>query len=134
MAGATMLSTFFRCVEKPVYPMAATIASALLNTVLNYILIFGAFGLPAMGANGAAIATTVSQFFNFFLILLMSFRQRNLLGKGLSDRRRIPFDWAQYTAMLLPILICEAAWSLGENVYAAIYGHMSTEESAAMNR
>ena len=34
--------------------------------------------------------------------------------------------------MLLPLLACEAMWSLGENVYAAIYGHMSTAASAAM--
>ena len=33
---------------------------------------------------------------------------------------------------LLPLFVCEASWSLGENVYAAIYGRMSTEQSAAM--
>ena len=34
--------------------------------------------------------------------------------------------------MLLPLLVCEVVWSLGENVYAAVYGHMSTDASAAM--
>ena len=34
--------------------------------------------------------------------------------------------------MLLPLFVCEASWSLGENVYAAIYGRMGTEQSAAM--
>lgn len=34
--------------------------------------------------------------------------------------------------MLLPLLLCEGSWSLGENVYAAIYGHMGTGASAAM--
>ena len=34
--------------------------------------------------------------------------------------------------MLLPLLACEVVWSLGENVYAAIYGHMGTASSAAM--
>ena len=33
---------------------------------------------------------------------------------------------------LLPLFVCEASWSLGENVYAAIYGRMGTEQSAAM--
>ena len=41
-------------------------------------------------------------------------------------------DWGQYLSMLLPLLVCEGMWSLGENVYAAIYGHMSTDASAAM--
>ena len=34
--------------------------------------------------------------------------------------------------MLLPILLCEWMWSLGENVYAAIYGHLGTDACAAM--
>ena len=41
MAGATLLSTMFRCIEKAQFPLYASIASAVLNTVLNYILIFG---------------------------------------------------------------------------------------------
>ena len=35
-------------------------------------------------------------------------------------------------SVLLPLFVCEASWSLGENVYAAIYGRMGTAESAAM--
>ena len=42
------------------------------------------------------------------------------------------FNWGQYLSMLLPLLGCEALWSLGENVYAAIYGRMGTGASAAM--
>ena len=41
MAGATLLSTLFRCLEKPRLPLYASILSALLNTGLNYIMIFG---------------------------------------------------------------------------------------------
>ena len=41
-------------------------------------------------------------------------------------------NWRQYWSMLLPLLVCEVVWSLGENVYAAVYGHMSTDASAAM--
>ena len=41
-------------------------------------------------------------------------------------------NWGQYWSMLLPLLVCEVVWSLGENVYATIYGHMSTDASAAM--
>ena len=35
-------------------------------------------------------------------------------------------------SVLQPLFVCEASWSLGENVYAAIYGRMGTEQSAAM--
>ena len=45
-----------------VRPMVASIAAVITNLVLNYLLIFGKFGLPALGAAGAAIATVISRF------------------------------------------------------------------------
>lgn len=131
LAAASMLSVYFRCIERPELPMISTIASAALNTVLNYVLIFGISRIPAMNTVGAGIATSVSQWFNFFIMLIMFLRM-----KPLTKKTTVPypsFHWGQYFSMLFPILICETAWSLGENVYTAIYGHMSTAESAAMN-
>lgn len=133
MAGATLLSTMFRCMEKARLPLYASIASAGMNTVLNYILIFGKFGFDPMGAEGAAIATLVSQCVNFFLMLLMLLRHNDYLKNPENVKKTASkINWEQYLNMLLPILVCEFMWSLGENVYAAIYGHIGTEASAAM--
>ena len=132
MAGATMLAAAFRCAEKPRLPRYAGIASALLNTVLNDLLIFGKCGFAAMGATGAGIATVLSQWVNFLLMLLFCRKTPPLPA---ADGRRTPpvrGRGRQYLAMLLPLLICEVTWSLGENVYAAIYGRMGTDASAAM--
>ena len=132
MAGATMLAAAFRCAEKPRLPLYAGIASALLNTVLNDLLIFGKCGFAAMGATGAGIATVLSQWVNFLLMLLFCRKTPPLPA---ADGRRAPpvrGRGRQYLAMLLPLLICEVTWSLGENVYAAIYGRMGTDASAAM--
>ena len=130
MAGATLLSTHFRCIEKAQLPLYASIASAVLNTGLNYILIFGKFGLSPMGANGAAIATVIAQCANFLIMLVLC--QGRLFQKTGHEQTKVRFNWQQYGAILLPILVCEFVWSLGENVYAAIYGRMSTQSSAAM--
>lgn len=133
MAGATLLSTLFRCMEKPKLPLYASLVSVAMNTGLNYILIFGKLGFAPMGAKGAAIATVVSQFANFLLILVMTPRYAPLLKRAkVRQPQTRRFDWTQYFAMLLPILVCEVVWSLGENVYTAIYGHIGTEDSAAM--
>ena len=133
IAGATLLSTLLRCMEKAQLPLYASIASALLNTGLNYLLIFGKLGLPAMGASGAAIATVVSTWVNFLLMLAMLGKHGAVLKKsGDSTQKPGKFNLRQYLSMLLPILVCEFLWSLGENIYAAIYGHMGTEASAAM--
>lgn len=134
MAGATLLSTFFRCMEKASLPLYAGIISALVNTVLNVILIFGKCGFPAMGVKGAAIATLIAQWVNLVLMLMMLKGNTSFLKRVPESRmhQAEPFNFVQYRAMLLPILICEVAWSLGENVYAAIYGHIGTMASAAM--
>lgn len=132
MAGATLLSTLFRCMEKASAPLYASIAAAILNTGLNYVLIFGKFGFSAMGAEGAAIATLVSQFANLLIMLVLALKYKGILAGNNSGCTVAKFNWKQYAAMLLPVLICEFVWSLGENVYAAIYGHLGTESCAAM--
>ena len=133
MAGATLLSTLFRCLEKPRLPLYASILSALLNTGLNYIMIFGKLGISPMGVHGAAFATVISQCANFLLMLLMLSQNGFLLKCNEGEpTATLRMNWGQYWSMLLPLLVCEVVWSLGENVYAAIYGHMSTDASAAM--
>ena len=132
-AGTVMLSTLLRCMEKAYLPLWAGLISMLLNTMLNYVLIFGRFGIAPMGIAGAAVATVVSQGAGFLLILLMYLMNRG----SFFDRRkeslgRQPFQWRQYGSILFPILICEFMWSLGENVYAGIYGRMGTVVCAAM--
>lgn len=133
LAGSTLLSTLLRCMDKAQLPLYASIASAVLNTGLNYLLIFGRLGLPAMGASGAAIATVISTWVNFLLMLAMLGRHGALLKTaGNSGEKMGKFNLMQYFSMLMPILVCEFLWSLGENIYAAIYGHMGTDASAAM--
>lgn len=133
MAGATLLSTIFRCMEKARLPLYASIVSAILNTILNYVLIFGKFGFAKMGTRGAALATVISQCVNFFIMFVMIFNEKTIFKKSEDgEKKKTGFNWKQYGNILFPILACEVAWSLGENVYAAIYGHMGTDASAAM--
>lgn len=127
MAGATMLATMFRCMEKTLFPLIATIASAVLNTGLNFILI------SKMGTKGAAIATLVSQAANFLVMFVLIFKyNEHLKSSEKQTETNTKFGFRQYFLILLPILISELLWSLGENVYAGIYGHIGTKASAAM--
>ena len=92
-AGSTLLSIAFRCAEKPGLPLYAGIVSAVLNTGLNELLIFGRLGLPAMGAAGAAIATVIAQCVNFLLLLLASKQLAFLRAKEVphkAERRHSP--------------------------------------------
>lgn len=139
-AGAALSAVLFRCMEKARLPLYASIASALLNTVLNYLLIFGRSGFPKMGTRGAAAATLIAQITNLLIMLCMLYI--HILRPAGKEHMTTPvsesaagmpaFHWRQYAAMLFPVLFCEFMWSLGENVYAAIYGHMGTDAAAAM--
>lgn len=133
VAGATLLATLFRCMEKTNLPLIASIVAAVLNTGLNYIFIFGKFGFDVMGAKGAAIATLISQIANFIIMFFLLFSNKECMEQIHGKYEKTSsFQWGQYATMLLPMLACEFFWSLGENVYAIIYGHLGTLECAAM--
>ncbi|WP_300220072.1 MATE family efflux transporter [Anaerovibrio sp.] len=133
MAGAILLSTMLRCMEKASLPLYASIVAAIVNTGLNYVLIFGKLGFAPMGVDGAAIATVMAQIANFLLILGAFLKSYRKTGSNFHFSLRLGTEgYRQYLWMLLPILITEFMWSLGENVYASIYGHMGTIACAAM--
>lgn len=133
MALTSMASVMLRCISRAVFPLIASILSILLNTGMNYILIFGRLGFSAMGMEGAAIASVLSQAIAciltvLFLILALK-KQHIQLGFDCKFGREMK---KLYLSILAPILVCEFLWSLGENVYGAIYGNLGTDPCAAM--
>lgn len=134
MGISSILAVMIRCLDKAVYPLYAGILSALVNTGLNYLLIFGRFGFPKLGVTGAAVASVISQFVNLFLILIMFCYVR--MQKGIRYRFSLTLGkegYRQFILMLLPILINEFLWSVGQNVNTFIYGHIGTGALAAMS-
>ena len=137
VAISTIMSVFLRCVGKAVFPLVASFLSALLNTGLNYLLIFGRGGFPAMGVQGAAIASVIAQAVAFGVTAFYFFRDRRFCQYGRAGHIRGVFqikgdETRQYLGILAPVLVCEFVWSLGENMYAVIYGRMGTAPCAAM--
>lgn len=130
MGISSILAVMIRCMDKAVWPLAAGIASAVVNTGLNYVLIFGHLGFPALGLTGAAIASLLSQVVNLLLIFILFCRLR----KGFRFHLRVGNAfWKQYLSMLWPLLVTEFLWSLGQNVNTFIYGHMASGDLAAMS-
>lgn len=133
IALVTMLGAMLRCLEHTRVIMYAGLSGTAVNIALNYILIFGKLGITPLGAKGAAIATVCGHSVNALILFVC------LLAKLRKDRLQMPFglmrkraDWIPFFQMLVPIFLSSLLWSLGENVYAAIYGHMGTDSTAAM--
>lgn len=131
-----MMSTLLRTIGYAKYPMYASVLSVILNTIINYILIFGKCGFPAMGLKGAAVATT---FVRIVELLIIVFEYAAIKSK-IDIKIKMNLIKTDYQKQFLtgalhilwPILMCEFMWSLGENVYAVIYGRMGTDACAAM--
>ncbi len=137
MTISTIMAVFLRCVRKAAVPLAASFFSVLLNTGLNYLLIFGRGGFPSMGVRGAAIASVIAQTAAFGVTAVCFCR--DVVFRSYGEREQIlavfrlkTEERKQYLGILAPILVCEFMWSLGENMYAVIYGRLGTEPCAAM--
>ena len=132
-ALSMIISVRMRCLEKASLPLACSIIASLLNTALNYLLIFGKFGFHTMGANGAAIATVISQIFNALLLAVAMMIVDKKIGLSFRFSPKLSkMTCGSYLAIFLPVLVIEFMWSLSENVYASVYGHIGTLECAAM--
>lgn len=126
---ATILAVQIRCKDHSEYPLYVSAAASVVNTVLNFVLIFGFIGMPALGVKGAAIASLFSQVVN--LALMVFFYAKNCSFKfGLRMNKE---EIWQYIVMLMPIVVNEFLWTVGQNVNTYIYGHMGTNELAGMS-
>ena len=86
-----------------------------------------------MGIKGAAIATLISQLFNLvFIAVGFALCIRKDGDKPVWSLRFCKITVRDYLVMIMPILVSEFLWSLGENVYSAIYGNIGTQACAAM--
>ena len=132
MAVSNILSSWLRCKEYATIPFLASFGAVIVNTGLNYLLIFGKFGFPCMAIKGAAIATLISQLFNLVFIVIGFV----LCIKKDGDKPVLSLHFKKitirdYLIMIMPILISKFLWSLGQNVESAVYGHLGTSNLAA---
>ncbi|MCI1305096.1 MAG: MATE family efflux transporter [Lachnospiraceae bacterium] len=67
---------------KTIYSTVAQICGALTNIVLDPIMIYGLFGLPAMGVDGAAYATVIGQFVSFLIAFILQVTKNKEIPSG----------------------------------------------------
>ena len=84
-------------------PMVASRIAVGVNLSLNYVLIFGAFGLPALGANGAAIATVTARFTELAVVA----------GWTHKNKVKNPFIVGAYRSMHVPKALSKDIWIKG---------------------
>ncbi len=117
-----------RSVESAKIGLYVSAASLTINAVLNYLLIFGKFGAPALGVRGAAIATLISRICETAIILVyvlridkrLKFKLRELL----STDKTLLRDFFKYGA---PIIAGQLVWAVNTLSASAIMGRLTAE-------
>ena len=117
-------------------PMRAAISGVLVNLVLNYILIYGKFGVPALGVRGAACATVISRYIELAILVATTHRhpEKFRFIPGAFRTLRIPIHLVrQITVKGMPLLVNEALWSLGVAMLSRCYSLRGLDVVAALN-
>lgn len=133
LMGTFMLSALMRNIGYAKYPMISGIVSVAMNTVLNYMLIFGKIGFPEMGVAGSGLATTISRFFEFLVLSMLYLKIHRKKEFRLVLHNRISASFVrQAFVIVIPLLASEILWGLGETLYGVVYGRIGTDQMAAM--
>lgn len=117
-------------------PMKAGIVAILVNLVLNYVLIFGHFGAPAMGVEGAAWATVISRYVECLIIVSWTHRHshRAAFIMGAFRNMRVPAALVKDIFKRgMPLLVNEALWSAGMALRVQSFSTRGLAMVAALN-
>lgn len=135
MVSQTYSSTLRECGET-VVPMKAGVAAVLVNLVFNYFLIYGKFGFPRLGVQGAAVATVLSRYVETGIVIAWTHThtEKNPFAKNLYRTLKVP---ANLTKKILikgtPLLLNESLWASGMAILAQCYSVRGLNVVAATN-
>lgn len=124
----------YRSIERPKIVLVSNAISYSLNILLNYCLVFGAFGLPKMGIAGAALGTLIARIVE---IGVMSIYAR-LIEKNIKLRFHdiLKVDRAlrsDFVKTMKPVMGHEIIWGCGMTMASIIMGQLATAAIAAYN-
>ena len=124
------LSASLRSANKAKYPMYVSMVVNVLNIIGNYTLIFGKFGMPALGVEGAAISTSICRFVSVVLLFIILFKKH--IPSFPKEYFR-PFPWIELKNLLkigIPSAGEHMSYSLSQVVIAYFINMISNEALA----
>jgi putative MATE family efflux protein len=135
IAFASSMAVGLRATHQPGVSTLFSTIGIIANIFFNWILIFGKFGLPAMGIVGAAVATVISGVIEIAMLYGYLYYKKHPLAFSLSDVLE-GVSWQKLLRFLklsVPTTFNFLTWSGGLFVYYAIMGKSGVQGLAALS-
>ncbi len=122
-----------RGVGRAQVPLVASTVGFLLNVFLDYALIYGRFGFPNMGIEGAALATLTSKLLEGMVLVGIIYCKKYELAASFSEFSGYTREFlARFFRPVLPVILNEMFWAVGVSSYTYFYGVLGTEAVATV--
>lgn len=131
---STIMLGTMRIAESVKIALKVSVVSLCINVLINYLLIFGNFGCPTMGVQGAAIGTLTARIVECFIIAFFMFRKEKRLCMKIQDFAHVDKAMLRdYLRIGTPILVTSVLWGVANALQTVILGHMSDSAIAAQS-
>lgn len=131
-AVTQILLATLRCVEIAGIAFGLSVMTLVINCSINWILIYGHFGAPRMGAAGAAVGTLTARIAEICVLITYICKKQSWIGIHIRDYLQI--DWKfgrKYYKVVCPLLVIQGLWGINTAFQTAILGHMTAAAIAA---
>lgn len=126
-------SGLLRSVGNAKLPLFASIAGVVTNTFLNWVLIYGKFGFPDMGAEGAAVATAISSFLNMGILIAVALIKKNIVYEAMRKKPKLEKGFIkEYYQKATPIILNEAIYGFAALVINMVFGRQGGKNMSAI--
>ena len=131
-AVTQILLATLRCVEIAGIAFGLSVMTLIINCSINWILIYGHFGAPRMGAAGAAVGTLTARIAEICVLITYISKKQSWIGIRIQDY--LQADWKfgrKYYKVVCPLLVIQGLWGVNTTLQTAILGHMTAAAIAA---
>ena len=129
-AVTQILLATLRCVEIAGIAFGLSVMTLIINCSINWILIYGHFGAPRMGA--AAVGTLTARIAEICVLITYISKKQSWIGIRIQDY--LQADWKfgrKYYKVVCPLLVIQGLWGVNTALQTAILGHMTAAAIAA---
>ena len=131
-AVTQILLATLRCVEIAGVAFVLSVMTLVINCSINWILIYGHFGAPRMGAAGAAVGTLTARIAEICVLIIYIRKKQSWIGICIRDYLHSDLRFGRkYYKVVCPLLVLQGLWGVNTALQTAILGHMTAAAIAA---